>query len=140
MEQNHKAYSSNPVVLFDGVCNLCNTTVQLILRNDPKEQFLFGQLQSAEAQAMLAKHNMTKELVSIVLVEGDKVTDKSTAALKIAKRLKGLYPLLYGLIIIPKPLRDAVYNWVAKNRYKWFGKKDVCPMITPDLQKRFINK
>lgn len=133
-------YSSNPIVLFDGVCNLCNNTVQLILRNDPKEEFLFGQLQSTEAKEILAQYNITEELISIVLIEGDKVTDKSTAALRIAKRLKGLYPLLYGLIIIPKPIRDAIYNWVAKNRYKWFGKKETCPMITPDLQKRFINK
>jgi predicted DCC family thiol-disulfide oxidoreductase YuxK len=129
-----------PVVLFDGVCNLCNSAVQFIIKRDKKNIFRFASLQSPIGQKLLEQYHLpTNELNSFILVENNKVYDRSTGALRVVKRLKGLWPLLYILIIIPKFLRDPVYNWVGRNRYKWFGKKDECMIPTPELKARFLN-
>ncbi|MEP5612487.1 MAG: DCC1-like thiol-disulfide oxidoreductase family protein [Cyclobacteriaceae bacterium] len=129
----------HPVVFFDGVCNLCNSSVNFIIRRDRKGLFKFSPLQGKYAASALPAELITKErLPSLVLLD-KQVKMKSTAVLSIAKRLNGLWPLLYIFIIIPAFLRHLVYDFIAKNRYKWFGKKDHCMIPTPDLKDRFID-
>ncbi|HTL07425.1 MAG TPA: DCC1-like thiol-disulfide oxidoreductase family protein, partial [Chitinophagaceae bacterium] len=113
------------IVLFDGVCNLCNASVQFILRQDQQEQFLFGSLQGNAGQAYLKQYQLPASTFnSFMLVEGDRLYIKSGAALRMLKHLGGAWSLLYGFIIVPRPLRDAVYNFIARKRYAWFGKRD----------------
>ena len=110
------------VVLFDGVCNLCNGFVNFVIDRDPGHQFKFGSLQSQKAKVLLADHPAPlTELSTVVLIEGSKVYTRSTAALRIVRKLKGGWPLLYAFIIIPGPFRDVIYNFVARKRYSWFG-------------------
>jgi len=128
------------IVLFDGVCNLCNSSVQFILKRDKKKKFLFGSLQGKAGQQYLEKYQLpTNTFNSFMLIEGEKLYTRSTAALKMLKHLGGIWSLFYGLIIIPPFIRDAVYNFIAKNRYRWFGKKEACWVPTPDLKSRFLD-
>ena len=128
------------ILLFDGVCNLCNGAVNFIIDHDPKGHFQFAALQSDFGQKTLADLGYDqKDFDSLVLLSKGKVFKKSTAALRIANRLNGLYPLLYLFIIIPPFLRDAVYDLIARNRYRWFGKRDSCRMPTPELRSRFVD-
>lgn len=132
------------VILFDGVCNLCNNSVNFVIDHDKAGKFKFSALQSAEATPYLDKCKRFDRaaeslLGSILLIEENRCYDKSTAALRIAKQLDGLWPVLYGFIIIPKFMRDAVYNWIAQNRYKWFGQLDACRLPTPELRQRFLD-
>ncbi|TAF66912.1 MAG: thiol-disulfide oxidoreductase DCC family protein [Cytophagales bacterium] len=129
------------IVLFDGVCNLCQGSVQFIIKRDKTSQFQFASLQSAHGQALLAKFSLpTKELQSIVLVEGEKCYTHSTAALRIAQQLSGIWKIIgYAGFIVPKPLRDVLYNFIARNRYHWFGKKESCWLPTPELKARFLS-
>ena len=132
--------SSNSVILFDGVCNLCNHSVQFIIKRDKKNQLLFASLQGKTGQEILKKFNLpANDFNSFILLEGDKIYARSTAALRIAKKLGGGWKLLYGFMIIPRFIRDAVYNLIAKNRYKWFGKRDECMIPTPELKERFLD-
>ncbi len=127
------------VVLFDGVCNLCNGAVNMLIDRDKKNVFRFASLQSAYGQQVVAKHNLQGEyLNTILLVEGDKVYERSTAVLRVFKHLGGLYGLLYFFIVVPVFIRNAVYNFVARNRYRWFGKRDVCRIPTPELKAKFL--
>lgn len=128
--------TDHALVLFDGVCNLCSNSVQLIIKNDRNDYFRFASLQSDLGAALKKQHNITAD--SIVLVEDGKVYTQSSAALKIARRLTGAYPLLYGFMILPRFIRDAVYAWIARNRYRWFGKKEACWIPTPELKNKFI--
>jgi predicted DCC family thiol-disulfide oxidoreductase YuxK len=131
---------SNSIILFDGVCNVCSGAVQFVIKRDKKNIFRFASLQSAEGQKLLAHHKLPpSDFNSFVLIENDKVYIKSDGALKVAKELNGLWPLLYGFIIVPKVLRDGVYNLIARNRYKWFGKKDSCMIPTPEIMAKFLN-
>lgn len=126
-------------ILFDGVCNLCNAAVQFVLRNDTKKIFRFASLQSEFGQSILVKYNLnTTTLSSLVLLDGDRVYTKSTGALRIARKLRFPFNLLYSFIIVPPFIRNAVYNYVAKNRYKWFGKEETCWVPTPELTERFM--
>lgn len=128
------------VVLFDGVCNLCDRSVQFILDRDPKQRFRFAALQSDKGQELLRNHGQsTGELNSIVLVEGGRCFVRSTAALRIARRLRWPWPMLYAAIVVPAPVRDWIYNWVAANRYRWFGKAESCRIPTPELRNRFLS-
>ena len=131
----------NPaIILFDGVCNLCNNSVQFVIKHDTENKFMFAALQSPPAQALLLQYNLPQEgFNSFVLIKDEKVYLKSTAALNVAKNLNGPVKLLYGFIIVPAFIRNAVYNFIAKNRYKWFGKKESCMIPTPALQSRFLN-
>lgn len=130
---------SQPVLLFDGVCNLCNSSVQFIIKNDKKGKFKFASLQSDYGQKAIKDYNLGDEnLKTVILIADGKAYKKSTAALEVAKRMDGLWPLLYIFWIVPYPLRDLIYNWVANNRYKWFGKKDQCMIPSPALKDRFI--
>lgn len=128
------------IVLFDGVCNFCDSSVQFIIRKERKPILKFASLQSPTGQSLLKKFNLDPTKIdSVVFVSGEKVYLKSTAALYLVKRLKGLYPLLFGFIIVPPFIRNAVYDWVARNRYKWYGKKDVCMIPTPEIRARFVD-
>ena len=127
------------ILLFDGVCNLCNGAVNFIIDHDPKGHFKFAALQSAFGQKQLQKLGFNQdEFDSLVLLSQDKVYKKSTAALRIAKKLNGAYPLLFGFIILPPFIRNGVYDLIAKYRYAWFGKRETCRMPTPELQSRFV--
>ncbi|HLK59114.1 MAG TPA: DCC1-like thiol-disulfide oxidoreductase family protein [Chthonomonadaceae bacterium] len=128
------------LVLFDGVCNLCNRSVQFIIRNDPGKRFRFASLQSPAGQEVQQRFHLPPDaLDSVLLLENDRLYNRSTAALRIARRLRGLWPLLSVLLLVPRPLRDWAYNLIAKNRYRLFGKRDVCMLPTPELKDRFIN-
>ena len=134
------AIIDHPVILFDGVCNLCNSAVQFIIKRDKKNRFRFAALQSETGQKLLAQYGLpANELNSFILIENDKAYNRSTGALRVLKKFKGLWPLLYGFIIVPKFIRDGVYDWVGRNRYKWFGKKEECMIPTPEVRSRFLN-
>lgn len=127
------------ILLFDGVCNLCNSSVNFIIDRDPKKHFKFAALQSEFGQSKLKELGFNQEeFDSLVLLSHGKVYRKSSAALRIAKKLNGLWPLLYIFIIIPPFIRHGVYDIIGKNRYKWFGKQDSCRMPTLELKQRFI--
>jgi len=128
------------IILFDGVCNLCNSSVQFIIKRDKKQQFLYASLQSDAAQSILLQFQLkNNDLNSIILVENGKIYKKSTAILKISKDLNSIWKLSYAFIIIPKFIRDFVYTLVANKRYKWFGKKETCMMPTKELAIRFLD-
>lgn len=131
---------TNPVILFDGVCNLCNSSVQFIIRKDKKSHFNFASLQGQAGQLLLQKFNLPlAHYNSFVLVEGGQVFTQSTAALRVFKKLGAPWSLAYGCIIIPRFIRDAVYRLIAKNRYKWFGKKEYCMIPSAELRARFLD-
>lgn len=127
------------IILFDGVCNLCTGSVQFVLKRDKRKEFLFGSLQGDAGQGYLKKYNLPSTTFnSFLLIDGEKIYTRSTAALRTAKHLGGGWSLLYGFMIVPKFIRDAVYNLIAKNRYRWFGKKEACWLPTPELRSRFL--
>jgi predicted DCC family thiol-disulfide oxidoreductase YuxK len=127
------------IILFDGVCNFCNGAIQFIIKRDKHNKYSFGALQSEAGQRLLTQYNLpVDKLSTFILIEDDKTYSKSEAALKIARHLSGLWPVLYPLIILPAFLRDILYNIIARNRYKWFGRKDECIMPTPELKARFL--
>ena len=132
---------SHPVILFDGVCNLCNTSVQYVLNHDKKKLFRFASLQSSFGESVLKQYDLpVNTFNSFILLSDNKIYTRSTAALLVAKKLSGLIKLFYGFIIIPKFIRDFVYDVIAKNRYKWFGKKEACWVPTPELKSLFLNE
>ena len=131
--------TSNPIILFDGVCNLCEGSVRFIIQRDPKEVFRFAPLQSPFGRSLLEKFRLpVHEITTLVLVEGDDFYERSAAALRIARRLKMPWPILSVFLALPKFIRDPVYNWIARNRYRWFGKKEACLVPTPELKERFL--
>lgn len=131
---------SQAVIFFDGVCNLCNSSVQFIIRRDKDNYFKFASLQSEFGQDFLAKHNLPKEsFSSFILFENNRIYQKSTAALRVSRKLRGLWFLLYIYIIVPPFIRNWVYSIVAKNRYNWFGKKEECMVPSKELKSKFIN-
>jgi predicted DCC family thiol-disulfide oxidoreductase YuxK len=132
---------TSPVVLFDGVCNLCHGSVQFIVDRDPGAAFRFASLQSEQGAALLRAHGRTPpegDPDSVVLLEDGQVYEHSTAALRIARRLGGLWRLLYVFMIVPRFLRDAAYRLIARNRYRMFGKSEQCRIPTPELRARFL--
>jgi len=133
-------YIKNPVILFDGVCNLCNGAVQFIIKHDPKHRFRFASLQSEFGKKIIKEFKIPpgEAMNSFILLENEKIYTRSTGALRVTKKLNGLWPLLYGFIIVPPFLRNAVYNFIARNRYRWFGKKEACWIPTPELKALFI--
>ncbi len=127
------------IVLFDGVCNLCNGAVNHMIRLDKDDRFRFAALQEEAGKKITSEYDIdTSKVDSIILIDNGKAYVKSTAALHIALYLKHLWPLLYGALIIPRFFRDFVYDIIAKNRYKWFGKKDSCMIPTPELLNKFL--
>jgi predicted DCC family thiol-disulfide oxidoreductase YuxK len=129
----------HPVIFFDGVCNLCNAGVNFIIDRDKNRMFRFAALQSETGSALLRRHNMDENSYdTFILDEGDTCYTRSDAALRIARRMNGAWPLLYGFIIIPRFLRDAVYRYIAGNRYRWFGRSEQCRVPKPELKELFL--
>ena len=134
------ADAEGPIVLYDGVCGLCDRSVQLILRNDRRGRFRFAALQSDAGRALLERFGLPPEaLDSVVLVEGGRAWLKSRAALRIARGMDAPWPLLWPLSIVPRPLADFLYGLVAKNRYRIFGKLDACMIPPPEVRARFLS-
>ncbi|WP_194975185.1 thiol-disulfide oxidoreductase DCC family protein [Aquiflexum lacus] len=128
------------IVLFDGVCNLCNSAVDFIINRDSKEVFKVGALQDDVTKKLLEDFKINSDyLDSLVFIYQESVFYKSRAALEIARNLSGLWPLMYIFIIIPSFIRDPIYEWIARNRYKWFGKKETCRLPTKKEKKRFLS-
>lgn len=132
-----KEIVQSPVILFDGVCNLCNNTIQFIIRHDKKHRFRFAALQSGYGQRLMAQFDIKGD--SVVLFQDGKIYQRSSAVLKIAPQISGAYWLLCAGYILPRFLRDAIYDFVARHRYKWFGKQDTCMMPTKELQALFLS-
>lgn len=132
--QNH------PIILFDGVCNFCNFWVNFVIDNDKKDTFRFAALQSEKGQLLLKKLKLnTSDFDTFVLIVSNKYFTKSTAALKISKELSSIVKIFYIFIFFPKPIRDFIYDLIAKNRYKFFGKKEVCRIPTDKERAKFLN-
>lgn len=130
---------TKPIILFDGVCNLCNSSVQFIIKRDSQAHFLFASLQSEIGQAILREFGLnTSDFDTFVLIENGKAYTKSTAALKVVKKLEGAWKYFYIFNVIPTVIRDLFYIFVAKNRYRFFGKKEYCMLPQPELKSRFI--
>jgi predicted DCC family thiol-disulfide oxidoreductase YuxK len=129
--------NEHPVILFDGICNLCNRSVKLILKYEKEHRFRFAALQSDAAKNILKGFENEAISDSVILIEDGKLFQNSTAALKIAKKLRG-YRFLYFLIVIPLWIRDPLYRFIAKHRYRWFGKKDTCMVPYDSIRSRFL--
>ena len=132
--------SDQPVILFDGVCNFCNYWVNFAIKRDKRKELKFTTLQGETARQLLPKYNINPtSLSSVILIDNGKAYTQSSAAIRICKYLNGGWKLFYGLMIIPKFIRDFFYNIIARNRYKWFGKKESCMAPTPELRERFLD-
>ena len=135
-----RALDGSPVILFDGVCNLCNGSVIFIIKRDAQSKLKFASLQSEYGIQQMQRFNLsTSVLNSVLLIKEGRLFQKSNAALEIASMLDGIWPWLYVFKIIPRFMRDVIYDAIAKNRYRWFGKKEECMIPTPDMKARFIN-
>ena len=130
------AEGERPVILFDGVCNLCTGSVQFVIERDSRKRFRFASLQSPVAEKLLGQR---ENLEAVILVQDGKTYRKSSAALRIARQLDGLWPALWVLLVIPRFLRDAVYDWIGRRRYRMFGKREVCWTPQPELADRFLD-
>jgi predicted DCC family thiol-disulfide oxidoreductase YuxK len=127
------------IILFDGECNLCNSSVNFVIRHDKKNHFRFAALQSETGKELLRQFKITNfPNESFVLIENNKTFTRSTAVLRVTKHLNKLYPLLYVFIIIPSPIRNFLYDLTARNRYRWFGKRDQCMIPTAELRSKFL--
>ena len=126
------------IVLFDGECNFCNTSVQFIIKRDPKGYFHFAAQQSDIGETLKRQYSVPDTMDSILVIDQNKVYNSSDAAIHISRHLKGLWGYLHVLKAIPKPIRDLVYKFIAKNRYAWFGKKDSCMVPSPEMRNRFL--
>jgi Uncharacterized protein conserved in bacteria len=128
-----------PLLLFDGVCNLCNAYVQWVLKRDKKGLFRFAALQSETGQAVLrAKGLSGQKMDTVILADGNLVFSRSDVALEIVRRLGLPWSLFYVFKWVPRPIRDTVYNWVARNRYRWFGQREECILPQPEWRERFL--
>jgi len=136
-----ESFEESPVVLFDGVCNLCNGTVDFIIRRDPSGHFRFGSLQSAAGTSLTDAHGLTTDPPeSMIFIDGEGLHLRSEAALGIASRLGGIWKALASVSrIVPRGMRDAIYDWVARNRYGWFGRRSSCRVPSADEAARFID-
>ena len=129
----------NNIVLFDGICNFCDSSINRIIRHDKKNRFRFAPLQSETGKKLAKQYFIdTEKTDSIILIENNKAYTKSTAILRISKHLNTLYPLMYGFMIIPAFIRNFIYDFIARNRYRWFGKKDSCMIPTAEVRSKFI--
>ena len=125
-------------MLFDGVCNLCNGAVRFVYANDPAGRFRFASLQSPRAAELLAPTGGAPREESVVLLAYGRRYEASDAALHLALGLRAPWPLAFALILVPRAARDAAYRWVARNRYRWFGRRETCPLPPPGLRERFL--
>ena len=131
--------NENAIILFDGVCNFCNGAINFVLKQDKKGVFRFAPLQSEAGQRLLKQYNLsTAEFDSFVLIDDGKIYKKSSASLRVMNKLPWYWKEAQLLRIIPTPFRDAIYDFIAKNRYKWFEKKEQCMIPTPEMRNRFL--
>lgn len=138
-QPNHPTYKG-PIVLVDGVCHLCQGLTKFLIKHDRAGRLRFASLQSDAGQRLLAEGGMPLDSYStFVLVEDGRYYTRSKAALRLARVLPFPWPLGYGLIVIPPFIRDAVYDIVARNRYRWFGKDEACMIPTKEIRKRFLD-
>lgn len=128
----------NKIVLFDGVCNFCNSSVQFIIKHDTSNSLKFASLQSSIGQALLNKYAIPKDVDSVIFIENNQAYTKSSAALKIANYFGGFWKLLQIFMVVPTFIRNFFYDIIAKNRYRWFGKKDSCMLPSPEIRNRFL--
>jgi predicted DCC family thiol-disulfide oxidoreductase YuxK len=130
---------STAIILFDGVCNFCCSSVQFIIARDPAQRFTFASQQSDRGKQLLADAKLPPSMDTFVLIENGIVYTRSTAALKVATRLTPPWPLFTVFRIVPTFIRDAAYRVIAQNRYRWFGKKETCWIPTPEIRARFLS-
>ena len=144
--QDLEAAEDRAIVLFDGVCNLCNGWVRFIVERDRKGYFMFAPLQSEVGRSLLEARGLRaavagaepRGMESIVLIEGSRCLTRSDAAIEILRHLSGLWPLLGILRAIPRPIRDRCYDVIARNRYRWFGRRETCMVPSPEIRNRFL--
>ena len=133
------AIEQRTILFFDGVCNLCNSSVDLVMRKNRGQDIYFASLQSDFAARFLGAHGIRNtDLDTMIYYTKGKFYFRSSAVLQMTKKLRGGYPLLAAFLAVPKLIRDGVYKWVAKNRYRFFGKRDTCRLPTPEEKKRFV--
>ena len=130
---------SDKIVLFDGVCNFCNSSVQFIIRHDKSNALKFASLQSNTGQELIAKYNIPKDVDSVIFIENGNAFIKSEAALRIADNFGGVWKMMRILKVIPAFIRNLFYDIIARNRYKWFGKKETCMIPSPEIRNRFMD-
>lgn len=129
-----------PILLFDGVCNLCSSSVQFVLKHNKSGNIRFASLQSETGKQLLKEHGLSHQYIdSLVLLQNGTAHVKSDAALRVTKHLESFWRLLLILLIVPSFIRNPIYDWIARNRYKWFGKKDVCWIPQPQWKSRFLD-
>jgi predicted DCC family thiol-disulfide oxidoreductase YuxK len=127
------------IVLYDGVCNLCDSSVNFIIRHDAEAKFLFAPMQEPAGKALLEQYGLRDiDLSTFVLIEDGKPYFRSAAWMRIVRQLDGAWPIMSAFTIVPPFIRDAAYDFIGSNRYKWFGKKDHCMVPTPDIKARFV--
>jgi predicted DCC family thiol-disulfide oxidoreductase YuxK len=130
----------HPLVLYDGSCNFCDSTVNFIISRDPEGRFHFAPLQGQIARGILRRNHLPEEqLDTIILVEGGQLYARSTAVLRTMRQLRGLWPLLSIFLLVPAFIRDLVYGIIARNRYRWFGRQDVCRIPDAQVRARFLD-
>lgn len=132
--------AEQPILLFDGVCNLCSGVTRFVIRHDPPPgKFRFATLQSERGQEILRDHGLPGDVLdTFVMIEGKRAHVRSTAGLRVLRGLGFPWSIFHVLILVPRPLRDAVYDWIARRRYRWFGRKDACMVPTPEILSRFL--
>ena len=129
----------NNLVLFDGVCNLCNASVQFVIRHDPQVKFRFAAIQSDLGREIFKGHGLdAADLQTFVLLVEGRMFVRSDAAIEVVSRFGGLWKLFAIFRLVPRAVRDSIYSWVAPNRYRWFGRKEACMVPTPEIQERFL--
>ena len=139
IHNNLKTEFPDSIILFDGVCNLCNSSVQFIIRHDPQSNFKLASLQSDAGKGLLKKYSLPEEqLYSVILISNNRTFERSRAALEIARKLNGLWPMMYLFILIPPFIRNFIYDWISKNRYRWFGVRNECMIPTKETKNRFL--
>jgi predicted DCC family thiol-disulfide oxidoreductase YuxK len=131
--------NNRPVILFDGVCNFCNSAVNFIIKRNTRSNILFAPMQTETGQKLLKQYDQpVEDMQSFIFIENGVAYKQSTAALRVCRHLRRLWPLCYAFIIVPKFIRDGIYNWIARNRYKWFGVRQQCMIPSPEVKARFL--
>lgn len=134
-----RALNAPPLVLFDGVCGLCTRTVRFVIDRDPRGRFRFAALQSPLGRRVLERAGLpVADFATFVLLDEAGLHTRSTAALRVARRLSGPWRLLAAGLWVPRPIRDVVYDWVARRRYRLFGRLEACPIPPPEIRDRFV--
>ena len=132
--------NEHPIILFDGVCNFCNGAVNFVIKRNAKKNIRFAAIQSDAGRELLAKYDLPlNKMLSFVFIEKGIAYVRSGAALRVCRHLNTLWPLCFGFIIVPWFIRDGIYNWIARNRYKWFGTRSECIVPSAEIKARFIS-